>query len=46
MTKQLGEKASPVTETQAPGFALTYVQGLVGTDIDASPLPVEAPMAS
>jgi hypothetical protein len=46
MTRQLGQQASPVTETTAPGFALTYVPGLVGTDIDASPLPVEAPMAS
>ena len=42
MTRQLGEKVTAVTETTAPGFALTYVPGLVGTDITQSPLPDES----
>jgi hypothetical protein len=42
MTRQLGEKASPVTETTAPGVAVTFVPGLVGTDITQSPLPDES----
>jgi hypothetical protein len=42
MTRQLEEKASPVTETTAPGVAVTFVPGLVGTDITQSPLPDES----
>jgi hypothetical protein len=42
--RQLGDKAKPVTETTAPGVAVTFVPGIVGTDIDASPLPAEAPI--
>jgi hypothetical protein len=42
MTRQLAQQASPVTETQAPGVSVTFLPGLVGTDIDASPLPAEA----
>jgi hypothetical protein len=41
MSRQLGDKVSPVTETTAPGVAVTFVPGIVGTDITQSPLPDE-----
>jgi hypothetical protein len=42
MTRQLGEKVTAVTETTAPGVAVTFLPGLVGTDITQSPLPDES----
>jgi hypothetical protein len=44
MSRQLGDKVSPVTETTAPGVAVTFVPGInvVGTDITQSPLPDES----